>query len=33
MLNLRKKYDIDVMLNDGGRQMSNSLRDAGLLAE
>jgi riboflavin biosynthesis pyrimidine reductase len=33
MLKLRKKYDIDVMLNDGGRQMSNSLRDAGLLAE
>jgi hypothetical protein len=33
MLNLRKKYNVNVMLNDGGRQMSNSLRDAGLLAE
>jgi hypothetical protein len=33
LLNLRKQYNIDIMLNDGGRQMSNSLRDDSLLAE
>jgi hypothetical protein len=33
LLNLRKQYDIDIMLNDGGRQMSNALRDNSLLAE
>ncbi len=33
MVSLRRKYNIDIMLNDGGRQMSNGLRDAGLLAE
>jgi len=33
MLNLRKVHNIDMMLNDGGRQMSNGIRDAGLLAE
>ena len=33
MLTLRKKYSIDIMLNDGGRIMSNGIRDAGLLGE
>jgi len=33
MLTLRRKYGINIMLNDGGRQFSNGLRDAGLLAE
>ena len=33
MLTLRRKYSINIMLNDGGRQFSNGLRDAGLLAE
>ena len=30
---LRKNYNIDVMLNDGGRQMSNGVRGLGLLGE
>lgn len=33
MVSLRRKYNINIILNDGGRQMSNGLRDAGLLAE
>ena len=33
MLTLRKKYNVDIMLNDGGRMMSNGVRDAGLLGE
>jgi hypothetical protein len=33
MVNLRSKYNIDIMLNDGGRQMSNGIRDTGLLGE
>jgi hypothetical protein len=33
MLTLRKKYSVDIMLNDGGRIMSNGVRDAGLLGE
>jgi hypothetical protein len=33
MLVLRKKYKIQIILNDGGRQMSNGIRDAGLLGE
>jgi len=33
MLVLRKKYNIQTILNDGGRQMSNGVRDAGLLGE
>lgn len=33
MLTLRRKYNINIMLNDGGRQFSNGVRDAGLLAE
>ena len=33
MLTLRKKYNVDIMLNDGGRNMSNGVRDAGLLGE
>jgi len=33
MLVLRKKYNIQMILNDGGRQMSNGVRDAGLLGE
>jgi hypothetical protein len=33
MVNLRSKYNIDIMLNDGGRQMSNGIRDSGLLGE
>jgi hypothetical protein len=30
---LRKKYGIKYLLNDGGRIMSNSMRDAGILGE
>jgi hypothetical protein len=33
MVMLRKLYGFDVLLNDGGRQMSNGLRDVGLVAE
>jgi hypothetical protein len=33
MVNLRSKYNIDIILNDGGRQMSNGMRDTGLLGE
>jgi hypothetical protein len=33
MLRLRKDYNIDIMLNDGGRQMSNGIRNAGLIGE
>ena len=33
MLTLRKKYNVDIMLNDGGRIMSNGVRDSGLLGE
>lgn len=31
--NLRHEYFVDIMLNDGGRQMSNGMRDLGVLAE
>lgn len=33
MVTLRSKYNIDIALNDGGRQMSNGIRDCGLLGE
>ena len=33
MVDVRRLYDIDVILNDGGHQMSNSLRDLGILGE
>ena len=33
MVKLRRLYGIDVLLNDGGRIMSNSLRDLGILGE
>ncbi len=33
MVRIRKLYSIDIILNDGGRQMSNSLRDLGILGE
>ena len=33
MLTLRKKYSVDIMLNDEGTNMSNGVRDAGLLGE
>jgi hypothetical protein len=33
MVTLRKKYDVNILLNDGGRYMSNGVRDAGLLGE
>ena len=33
MVQLKRHYGIDVLLNDGGRQMSNGLRDVGLVAE
>jgi hypothetical protein len=33
LLSLRKNYNVNILLNDGGRQMSNSFRDAGFLAE
>jgi hypothetical protein len=33
MSQIRKLHDIDMILNDGGRIMSNSVRDLGLLGE
>jgi hypothetical protein len=33
MVKVRRLYDIDMILNDGGRIMSNSLRDLGILGE
>ncbi len=30
---LRKEFDIKYLLNDGGRIMSNSIRDSGILGE
>ena len=33
MVQIKRHYGIDVLLNDGGRQMSNGLRDVGLVAE
>ena len=33
MVKVRRLYGIDVLLNDGGRIMSNSLRDLGILGE
>lgn len=33
MIQIRRSYDIDMILNDGGRIMSNSVRDLGLLGE
>jgi len=33
MVILRKKYDVNILLNDGGRYMSNGIRDVGLLGE
>jgi len=33
MLQVRRIYDIDMILNDGGRVMSNSVRDLGILGE
>jgi hypothetical protein len=33
MVKVRRLYHIDVLLNDGGRIMSNSLRDLGVLGE
>jgi hypothetical protein len=33
MVKIRKLHGIDVILNDGGRIMSNSIRDLGLLGE
>jgi hypothetical protein len=33
MNQVRRLYDIDVILNDGGRIMSNSVRDLGILGE
>ncbi|TLX90225.1 MAG: hypothetical protein E6K94_07755 [Thaumarchaeota archaeon] len=33
MIKIRQLYSKDVILNDGGRQMSNSLRDLGILGE
>ena len=33
MIQVRRLYDIDMILNDGGRLMSNSVRDLGLLGE
>ena len=30
---LKKNYNIDMMLNDGGRIMSNGFRDVGILCE
>jgi hypothetical protein len=30
---LRRKFRIEILLNDGGRQMSNGFRDLGILAE
>jgi len=31
--NLRRKFRVDILLNDGGRLMSNGFRDLGVLAE
>ena len=33
MVQVRRLYDIDIILNDGGRVMSNSVRDLGILGE
>ena len=33
MVQVRRLYDIDMILNDGGRVMSNSVRDLGILGE
>jgi hypothetical protein len=33
MNQVRRLYDIDVILNDGGRIMSNSVRELGILGE
>ena len=33
MIQIRRSYGIDMILNDGGRIMSNSIRDLGLLGE
>ena len=33
MIQVRRLYDIDMILNDGGRLMSNSVRDLGILGE
>ena len=33
MVQVRRLYDIDMILNDGGRIMSNSVRDLGILGE
>jgi hypothetical protein len=33
MMQIRRSYGIDMILNDGGRIMSNSVRDLGLLGE
>ena len=33
MVQVRRVYDIDMILNDGGRVMSNSVRDLGILGE
>ena len=33
MIQIRRLYGIDMILNDGGRIMSNSVRDLGLLGE
>jgi len=33
MVQVRRIYDIDMILNDGGRVMSNSVRDLGILGE
>jgi hypothetical protein len=33
MIQIRRSYSIDMILNDGGRIMSNSVRDLGLLGE
>ena len=33
MIQIRRSYGVDMILNDGGRVMSNSIRDLGLLGE
>ena len=33
MIQIRRSYGVDMILNDGGRVMSNSVRDLGLLGE
>jgi hypothetical protein len=33
MVNVRRLFDINIILNDGGRIMSNSVRDLGILGE